>query len=192
MQLLARRGQLLESLHSGIFEGIDAIKTRYHGDYHLGQVLLVENDFVITDFEGEPARPLAERHRKHSALRDVAGMMRSFNYAAYAALTRVSAERPSDLALLEPLAHAWERETRAAFLHGYHAAIIGFTSWPRSPQHGQALIDLFLVEKALYELRYELDNRPDWAYLPQAGLLEMLANSENGKNGGENNTDIGG
>jgi maltose alpha-D-glucosyltransferase / alpha-amylase len=149
-------------------------KARYHGDFHLGQVLVVENDFVIVDFEGEPARPLLERRIKHSPLRDVAGMLRSFDYAAYATLRRASAERPEDFDLLEPDARQWEREAAAAFLEGYQEAVAECPCYPEDPAQAQALIRLFTLEKALYELRYELANRPAWAGIPIRGILALL------------------
>ncbi|MFA7386930.1 MAG: maltose alpha-D-glucosyltransferase [Thiohalobacteraceae bacterium] len=141
-------------------------KTRHHGDYHLGQVLLVQNDFFITDFEGEPARPLAERRAKHSPLRDVAGMLRSFQYAAGATLENTTRERPEDRPVYAPLIAAWRRDAAAAFLAGYREIV------PAAPET-EGLLRLFGMEKALYELGYELDNRPDWIGIPIAGLLEL-------------------
>jgi len=136
-------------------------------------VLLTQNDFVITDFEGEPARPFAERRHKHSPLRDVAGMLRSFNYVAYAALAHVSAERPKDLARFEPLMRDWEAEVGQVFLAAYGEAV--HSSGLFEPDASlRGLLDLFLLEKALYEVRYELDNRPDWAVIPLRGILSLL------------------
>jgi maltose alpha-D-glucosyltransferase / alpha-amylase len=170
--LLARESELRARI--GAPRHVGANKTRYHGDYHLGQVLVAQDDFVITDFEGEPARPLAERRAKHSALRDVAGMLRSFNYAAHSALRRVTADRSENYAALEGRARAWEAATRERFLEGYRDGATGGAAMPADPAQAQALIDLFTVEKALYELRYELNNRPDWADIPLRGILEML------------------
>ena len=149
-------------------------KIRHHGDYHLGQVLVVENDFVIIDFEGEPARPLAERQAKQWALRDVSGMLRSFDYAAYGALYRATAERPADFEALEPHAAGWLHLTADAFLNGYREAACGCPAYPEDPAQADRLIHLFTLEKALYELRYELKNRPDWARIPLRGILAML------------------
>jgi maltose alpha-D-glucosyltransferase/alpha-amylase len=174
-RLLAREADLYARL--GAPPPLDVRKTRYHGDYHLGQVLVVQNDFVITDFEGEPMRPLAERRAKHSPLRDVAGMSRSLNYATYNALRRVTAERPEDYAALEALARGWETAARERFLEGYRAAALGSAGWPDEPAHAQALIDLFTLEKALYELRYDLDNRPTWVEIPLRGVLALLPRS---------------
>jgi maltose alpha-D-glucosyltransferase/alpha-amylase len=172
--LLGARDTILERITAHKSMDVQALKTRYHGDYHLGQVLVVHNDFLIIDFEGEPARPLAERRLKHSPLKDVAGMLRSFNYAAYAALYAMTSERPDDFPLLEPFARDWERQTRQAFMAGYEEAVKGCPVYPQDPDTAQRLIDLFGVEKALYELRYELDNRPAWVGVPLGGLLELF------------------
>ena len=128
--------------------------SRHHGDYHLGQVLRTENDWMIIDFEGEPARPLADRRALNSPARDVAGMLRSFAYAAATAASHDDADRER--------AAQWEAMARAAFLRGY-----GDTSAP-------ALIELFELEKLFYELAYELNNRPTWAWIPLLGIEKML------------------
>jgi len=171
--LLARSKELLRRIEGGVPARVTASKTRYHGDFHLGQVLLARNDFFIIDFEGEPARSLAERRRKHSPLKDVAGMLRSFNYAAYSALARVTAERPADRAVLEPHARQWEQVARRVFLEAYvsTAAEAGlYPSWDEM----RGLLELLVLEKALYELRYELTSRPDWALIPLLGLRELI------------------
>jgi maltose alpha-D-glucosyltransferase/alpha-amylase len=170
-RLLSRRDALLGHVSTAVPGEVLAAKTRYHGDYHLGQVLIAENDFIIIDFEGEPARPLAERRAKHSPLRDVAGMLRSFSYAASVALERSTAERPEAREALKPLARTWEQASSAAFLGAYREAAQGCLCLPSDPAHAQGLIALFTLEKALYELRYELDNRPDWVGVPLRGLL---------------------
>jgi trehalose synthase-fused probable maltokinase len=151
-----------------------AVKIRVHGDYHLGQVLKTPDGFAIIDFEGEPARPLPERRRKQCALRDVAGLLRSLDYAAHAvAFRRPEAERAAALAALT----AWEGEARRAFLAGYHRA----AAQSRAPLTPARLEDLpracapFELQKACYELRYELDNRPDWVAIPLAGISRLLA-----------------
>lgn len=144
------------------------IKSRYHGDFHLGQVLVRDNDFVIIDFEGEPARSFDERRAKGSPLRDVAGMLRSFNYARWSALRRV-AQSVEEAAYLAPPAAAWEQATRQAFMDGYSQA-----AGDGSAQIDTELLALFELEKALYELRYELNNRADWAQVPLNGVLALL------------------
>ncbi len=173
-QLLSLRPVLLESLKPQALAGLEAARTRYHSDFHLGQVLMVQDDFVIIDFEGEPGRSIAERRAKHSPLRDVAGMLRSLSYAAGMAVKRSTTERPGDRDRLAPLALAWEQSARQAFLSGYRTAITGCPAWPRDDKDAERLIDLFLVEKALYEIRYEMDNRPDWLDIPISGLLGQL------------------
>jgi maltose alpha-D-glucosyltransferase / alpha-amylase len=160
--------------------GVRAMKSRYHGDYHLGQVLLSAHDFIIVDFEGEPSRPLAERRAKHSPLRDVAGMLRSFGYAAAVALDEATAERPHDRQRLAPLVLNWRRESESAFMEAYREAVNGSATYPQKHEDAARLIELFVLEKALYEVRYELDLRPEWLRIPIAGLLEMLASREQG------------
>jgi maltose alpha-D-glucosyltransferase/alpha-amylase len=174
IRLLASRKKVLDRIRALRPVDLQAVKTRYHGDYHLGQVLVVENDFVIIDFEGEPARSLEERRRKHSALKDVAGMLRSFNYAAFTALNQITQERPADFPLLEPFVRDWERRTVDAFLTGYRDGVADSPVYPEGPTYAQALIDQFVLEKAFYELRYELDNRPVWVGVPLSGLYEWL------------------
>ncbi|MDX1607056.1 MAG: putative maltokinase, partial [Candidatus Competibacterales bacterium] len=158
--------------------GFEAVKTRYHGDYHLGQVLIAEDDFIIIDFEGEPARPLAERRRKHSALRDVAGMLRSFDYAKHAALLVMTEEQPTALGQLQPLVEAWRDLIEDAFLSGYREGLGDCRVHPAEAEQGRRLIALFTLEKALYELRYEIDNRPDWIEVPLGGLHTILAEDD--------------
>ena len=168
--LLAQRGAVIASIERCCAAMPAALlKTRHHGDYHLGQVLVHENDFVIIDFEGEPARTLVERRRKHSPLRDVAGMLRSFDYAQWAAL-RNAAKSPEDHARLLPLAAAWQAEARRAFLAAYAAASGGIAA---SFEDADGLLRLFELEKAFYELRYEINNRPDWIHVPLQGIRAL-------------------
>ncbi|MDQ6917060.1 MAG: maltose alpha-D-glucosyltransferase [Pseudomonadota bacterium] len=172
-KLLAARTDVLKRVDTSAPAAARAFKTRLHGDYHLGQVLLAQNDFIITDFEGEPARPLAERRQKHCALKDVAGMVRSFNYALHQALSHATAERPDAVASLQAPARAWETVTREAYLDAYRDTALTaglFTSWDEM----RGLLELFLIDKAFHELAYELDNRPDWIRVPVAGLLDLL------------------
>ncbi|GLC28072.1 maltokinase N-terminal cap-like domain-containing protein [Roseisolibacter agri] len=173
--LAARREELRARLDALVARVDDdaGLRIRHHGDYHLGQVLRGEDGtLAVIDFEGEPARPLAERRARHSPLRDVAGMLRSFGYAAAAALREVSAE--DDVA---PRADAWEAAARAAYLDGYfHAAAEGRPSYlPRSRVSADALVRVFELEKLFYELRYEVRNRPDWLAIPLRGLQALLA-----------------
>jgi maltose alpha-D-glucosyltransferase/alpha-amylase len=173
-RLLALRPALLDRISPQALEGILACKMRYHGDYHLAQVLRVQNDFFITDFEGEPARPLSERRQKHSPLRDVAGMLRSFSYVAAVAANRVTAERPGDRSRAGPLVRQWEEETGKAFLNSYRAAIAGCEACPADAAQAERLVDFFVLDKAIYELRYEMDNRPEWLPIPLFSLLRKL------------------
>jgi trehalose synthase-fused probable maltokinase len=148
---------------------------RVHGDYHLGQVLrTASGDFSVIDFEGEPSRSLEERRDKTSPVRDVAGMLRSFAYAA--ATLAMSAERALDMPTRELRTARWERDTRAAFLAGYlgNADDDAPGVLPEDLEHVHLLIALFEAEKAFYELAYELNNRPDWSWIPMRGISKLL------------------
>jgi trehalose synthase-fused probable maltokinase len=148
------------------------LRIRCHGDYHLGQVLWTGSDYVVIDFEGEPARPLSERRTKHSPLLDVAGMLRSFHYAGAAARAGARSEvAEADLAAWTGL---WSRWVAAEFLKAYLQATRGAPFCPRSGQAGEALLTAHLLEKAVYELGYELNNRPEWAAIPLRGIMEIL------------------
>jgi maltose alpha-D-glucosyltransferase/alpha-amylase len=150
------------------------LRIRIHGDYHLGQVLRTEEDFVILDFEGEPARSIAERRAKQSALKDVAGMIRSYSYAAHAALLAFTVHAPDDYALLEPWAETWHYWVADAFLKGYTSAIEHALLLPRDDSGRHALLSAFILDKALYELGYELNNRPDWVRIPLIGIRKLI------------------
>jgi maltose alpha-D-glucosyltransferase/alpha-amylase len=173
-RLLAARGALEAHIRADVAPCPGLTRTRYHGDLHLGQVLRVQDDFVIIDFEGEPARSLAERRRKHSPLRDVAGMMRSFAYAANAAAARLATDHAEQGDALRAALVAWELAARGAFLAGYRQAADGIASVPASTDALDQLVELFVIEKALYELRYELDNRPEWIGIPLRGLTGLI------------------
>jgi maltose alpha-D-glucosyltransferase/alpha-amylase len=168
--VLRRRREMLTRLRE-LDRGIGGRRIRVHGDYHLGQLLRVKGDYVILDFEGEPMRSLDERRVKHSPLRDVAGMLRSFNYAAYAALLGYTARRPEEVERLEPWARLWEASTSAAFRRAYRDVMMGKDLLPTTEAGVTALLDAYLIDKALYELLYELDNRPTWVRIPLWGLL---------------------
>ena len=172
--LLAARSVLCERVRALRCEVAGLAKTRYHGDLHLGQVLLAQNDFIIIDFEGEPARPIDERRRKHSPLRDVAGMLRSFSYAAHAALHPPEQGHEGGATAAEAL-RAWEHSAAQSFVKGYRDASTGLISVPSDAASLQAMLDLFTFEKALYELRYEMDNRPEWISIPLRGLIGSMA-----------------
>jgi maltose alpha-D-glucosyltransferase / alpha-amylase len=170
--LYARRESLLARIDAVTAASAQGVKIRHHGDFHLGQVLLKRNDWVIADFEGEPARPLAARREKSSPLRDVAGMLRSFTYARSVAMQRCKLESREDCAKWQPLLLAWERETRSQFLSAYRQTVQDSQLFP-SFEEVRPLLELFELEKTLYELRYELRNRPDWAGIPLSTLLEL-------------------
>jgi maltose alpha-D-glucosyltransferase / alpha-amylase len=161
--LLDQRGRLVSLIDGCAAPKGAALKTRHHGDYHLGQVLIANNDFVIIDFEGEPSRPLAEARRKHSPLRDVAGMLRSFSYAKWSVRNKAGAP-VRDPAPLD----AWEADVRGAFLAAYAEAS------GTSLEDVGGLLRLAELEKVLYELRYEINNRPNWVHVPLAGVLGLL------------------
>jgi maltose alpha-D-glucosyltransferase/alpha-amylase len=174
-ELLLENRKKLETLINGpALDGLETVKIRYHGDFHLGQVLFSGNDFVLIDFEGEPARTLAERRQKGCPLRDVAGMLRSFDYAAAIAGTQAHCESPAACAALAQLLKTWRHEVKAAFRAGYREDIADCPAYPRDEGQTDRLIRLFFLEKALYELRYELVNRPLWVNIPLGGLLELL------------------
>jgi maltose alpha-D-glucosyltransferase/alpha-amylase len=153
-------------------------RIRIHGDYHLGQLLRAKGDYVILDFEGEPARPLVERRRKQSPLKDLAGMLRSFHYAAYTGLYNFTQRRPEDARLLEPWTRLWHNAVSNEFLRAYKVTMAGPENRRRDlippfPQ-AQIMLDAYLLEKALYEVLYELNNRPAWARVPLSGILAVL------------------
>jgi len=160
--------------------GEPLVKLRVHGDYHLGQVLKAGGRFVLLDFEGEPTRPLEERRGKQCALKDVAGMLRSFAYAAEAARLQAVAAAPEDRGLgdrLGPWAEAWEEGVRAGFLQGYLQETWqrGAAFLPRARETLEAVLRAFEIDKSVYEVHYELSHRPDWVWIPLAGLARGAA-----------------
>jgi maltose alpha-D-glucosyltransferase/alpha-amylase len=178
-QLLEREGAVLQRFHALLGRKITAMRIRCHGDYHLGQVLYTGKDFVIIDFEGEPTRPLSERRIKRSPLRDVAGMIRSFHYAAYTALFKQEAaggyaSHPEARAALELWARVWYLWVSATFLRTYREVASKASFLPHTREELQVLMDAYLLEKAVYELGYELDNRPDWVRVPLRGIVQLL------------------
>jgi maltose alpha-D-glucosyltransferase/alpha-amylase len=167
--LLSRREILLKRIDASVPGPLRGLKTRYHGDYHLGQVLLKRNDFIIVDFEGEPGRPLAERRMKQSPLRDVAGMLRSFTYARWTGMQRCTVQSAEDCGRWDALLDKWESDVKSMFIATYDA-IARPAGIYQSLEEVQSLLRLFEIEKALYETRYELGNRPDWASIPLRSL----------------------
>ncbi len=173
--VLSRRRQVAERLGRADDLSSAGMRTRVHGDYHLGQVLRSRGDFVILDFEGEPARPLSERRAKQSPMKDVAGMLRSFSYAAYSGLIRVLTRRPGDADRLEPWARVWQQSVCSAFLHAYRLTMRAAESSlvPADAEAFEQLLEVFVLDKALYELVYELNNRPAWVRIPLAGIVSL-------------------
>jgi maltose alpha-D-glucosyltransferase/alpha-amylase len=169
--VLSRRRRILDAFQTLGTGPLGGLRTRVHGDYHLGQVLLVKHDFVILDFEGEPSRPMAERRTKQSPLKDVAGMLRSLSYAAWASLLQFTSRGPEAFARLEPWARLWEQSTAAVFLRAYRDAAAPGSFLPSPVEHLRALLDACLLDKALYEVLYELNHRPGWVGIPLRGLL---------------------
>jgi maltose alpha-D-glucosyltransferase/alpha-amylase len=155
--------------------GLGGARIRCHGDYHLGQVLVTEGDVVILDFEGEPARPLAERRSKSTPLRDIAGMIRSFSYATLTAQGAVTHLRPEDAERVAPWAELWEFWAGAVFLRSYLAATRGGVFLSSNAEALEVALRVYVLDKALYELAYELDNRPTWVHVPLAGLARLLS-----------------
>lgn len=179
--LLQHEDQLLDYLQGILQTRITVPRIRCHGDYHLGQVLFTGNDFLIIDFEGEPARSLADRRRKRLAMSDVSGMLRSFHYAAYTALSEAvdRGALPDDqLATHAPWAHFWYRHVAAVFLQAYLDACGDAPFVPRSEAEQDLLLTTFVLDKAIYEVGYELNNRPHWLYLPMLAVRHILTSQE--------------
>jgi maltose alpha-D-glucosyltransferase/alpha-amylase len=157
----------------------DTVKIRFHGDFHLGQTLRGsggerDGEWIVLDFEGEPARPLAERRLKHSPLRDVAGMLRSFDYALRMAFREQDTSNLLVRASLERWAHSWREEVRAAFLTAYGEATSGARFIPANAGEFARVLAVFELEKAVYELGYEMNNRPDWIWIPIEGIRGIV------------------
>ncbi|TME97983.1 MAG: maltose alpha-D-glucosyltransferase [Chloroflexi bacterium] len=173
-QVLELEPQITRTLKSFLVRRLTTTRIRVHGDYHLGQVLYTGHDFVIIDFEGEPARTLYERRLKRLALRDVAGMLRSFHYAAQASL-RTDNLTPDMLARMQPWARFWVDSVSVAFMRSYLSTAGTASFVPQAPADLELQLTTMLLEKALYELRYELNMRPDWVRIPLRGICDLLA-----------------
>jgi maltose alpha-D-glucosyltransferase/alpha-amylase len=171
--LLLRRQELYQAIAAQKPTHASGLRCRFHGDFHLGQVLVQSHDVQIIDFEGEMVRPQKGQDIKHSPLRDVAGMLRSFNYAALATATQLN-EGVQQTKKLDAMLAVWERQTGAAFLQAYLDAIQDSGICPSNAADTQALIRLFVLEKALYEINYELNSRPHWLAFPIRGVLRVL------------------
>jgi maltose alpha-D-glucosyltransferase/alpha-amylase len=176
-KVISLEPEILKRFRAIYEHSIDAVRIRHHGDYHLGQVLSTGKDFLILDFEGEPALPISERRLKRSPLRDVAGMIRSFHYAAHAALLKQSERgtvQTAQLASATAWGRFWFHWVSAAFYKAWRTTAGSAAFVPSSEEQLQMMLDIFLLRKAVYELGYELNSRPDWVRIPLQGILELL------------------
>jgi len=175
-ELIEAENTLLDQIKAVMSEKITIDRIRIHGDYHLGQVLYTGKDFVIIDFEGEPQRPLSERRLKRLALRDVAGMVRSFHYALLMASRQVDESGWDDGSRqhLVGWTHTIHRWLAAEFVNAYRSAVEGSPIVPTDETHFRELLDVLIIEKAAYELEYEVNNRPDFVNVPLSGILDTL------------------
>jgi trehalose synthase-fused probable maltokinase len=179
--LASRQAEILRRFRGILDHPITALRTRVHGDYHLGQVLRSGADFVIIDFEGEPAVPLGTRRLKRCPLRDAAGMVRSFHYAAHHGLHSLKERgtiRKEEQPTFQPWVQHWYLWAAASFLRGYLETADGAAFLPEAEDELEGLLTVYLLEKAVYELGYELNNRPDWVHLPLAGIRQLLGDEE--------------
>jgi maltose alpha-D-glucosyltransferase/alpha-amylase len=177
--ILLGESEIQRRFRSVIDHKIGGLRIRLHGDLHLGQILYTGKDFYVIDFEGEPSRPLSERRIKRSALRDVAGMLRSFHYAGYAVLLGQAEGvniRREDVGLLELGARLWYIWSSVIFLRSYLTAASSGHFLPKAEEL-QVLLDAYILDKALYELTYELNSRPNWVQIPIRGMLELLGSA---------------
>ncbi len=177
-KVLDKEKEILDRFRSVSQKKISAMRLRCHGDYHLGQVLWTGKDFVMMDFEGEPARPINERRIKRSPLRDVAGMLRSFHYATYSGFFAFQERRglvlDEELAAMDFWARFWHFWVCVIFLKSYVEAAVNGNFLPESREELRTLLDMYLLEKAIYEMGYELNNRPEWVKIPLRGILQLL------------------
>lgn len=177
-EVYAMKDDLLKTMKRIYSKKLEVVKIRNHGDYHLGQVLFTGKDFVILDFEGEPARSFSERRLKRSPLRDVAGMIRSYHYAAYAGLLLHDNYREEDLKTLLPWAEFWFHHMSGFFMHAYLNKVKGSAFIPQDKDDLEVMLQTFLLEKAVYELNYELNNRPDWLMIPLRGVKALMGETK--------------
>ncbi len=179
-EVLEMKADVLKCFKRVYSHKIPIMKIRTHGDYHLGQVLWTGKDFVIIDFEGEPARSFSERRLKRSPLRDVAGMIRSFHYAAYSSIMEPEFEQQKKEGNLEQWAESWYYNISRLFLQGYFEKVGDSNFIPEDHEDFKILMETFLLEKAVYELNYELNNRPDWVLIPLRGIKTIIRRFKNG------------
>jgi len=173
-RLLRHNDVIITFLESHRQTGFDGLKIRHHGDFHLGQVLIAKDDAYILDFEGEPRRSLHERRAKAPPARDVSGFIRSIDYAASAALDRAPDLNPEERDALRERTRNWTRELSVGYWDSYRETLGENRLWPADEEQTQRLLDFFLLEKALYEIEYELTNRPTWSHIPLEATLRIL------------------
>ena len=178
-QLLAQRANLKQRIGAMLPPDIGGLNIRHHGDFHLGQMLIAKDDVFIIDFEGEPRRSLADRRRKAPAARDVAGLIRSIDYSATAALERALNVAPDEQGKLGAALSEWRDRASAAFLAAYRETMTNPLLWPAAPQAREQILNFFLLEKAIYEIEYEIAHRPDWLRVPLTGALRILSQQPN-------------
>jgi len=178
-QILAQRANLHERLNALLPPDVDGLNIRHHGDFHLGQILIVKDDIFIIDFEGEPRRPLSERRRKAPAARDVAGLIRSIDYSATAALERALKVAPDENGKLGAALAEWRERAATTFLAAYREIMTNQCLWPVDPPAAERMLNFFLLEKAAYEIEYELAHRPEWLRVPLSGMIRILSQHSN-------------
>ena len=171
--VLTLEPRVLKTFHGILERKIAATRIRIHGDFHLGQVLYTGKDFVIIDFEGEPARSLNERRRKRPALQDVAGMLRSFQYAAYTVLANGTVPG-ADPQVVERWLRFWYAWMSSAYVKAYLDCVGQASFVPSDLRECESTLQVFLLEKCVYELGYELNNRPDWVHIPVRGIVDLV------------------
>jgi maltose alpha-D-glucosyltransferase/alpha-amylase len=178
--VVAGRDVLVAALRRVLERKIGGMRVRCHGDFHLGQVLSTGRDFIVVDFEGEPARALGERRIKRSPLTDVAGLLRSLDYAV-AAATLDGRIRPEDVERLQPWAAAWKFWVAQQCLGSYLDALAGTAILPKTLAEIGTLLDIYQLEKALYEVTYELNHRPAWTKIPLGHICEFIRANGGGR-----------
>jgi maltose alpha-D-glucosyltransferase/alpha-amylase len=173
-ELVERRDTVLDTIRHFLPPDIRAAKSRHHGDFHLGQMLFAKDDVYIIDFEGEPQRSLQERRRKAPPARDVAGLIRSVDYSTTGAFDRAVQTWTDERGRLAEALNLWRDTSVQAFLAAYREALTTVHLWPAEQAEADRLLDFFLLEKAFYEIGYELANRPNWLHIPLAGTRRIL------------------
>jgi maltose alpha-D-glucosyltransferase/alpha-amylase len=173
--MLAHAPTLQSRLGALLPDPAQILKIRHHGDFHLGQMLIAKDDIFIIDFEGEPRRTLEQRRRKAPAARDVAGLIRSIDYSTTAALERALKVTSDEQGKLAAALNIWRDRATGTFLGGYREAMGQTQHWPGDLAAAGGLLNFFLLEKAIYEIEYELAHRPDWLRVPLTGALRILS-----------------